>query len=1073
MNFEQLLVRASTMDELLSEDFETLPGQKGDTELAAKRLAAWCRASASGDWALFAKRLERDELSFEQVLGRLATVRRREHAPRPLWLSDAQWIEAAFRSSPTQGLSLANTSGGSDPYAFEHLFLPVIDAAEKRLWPDLDGQVAANLSSEARTCLRRMLLAQLSELCAPALYDRFVASMKASAEQAVPDGQNKVPGTTRYARFIADMREAGLQRLFEEKPVLLRLIATVTRQWITTTREIVLRLDADLPAIRRDILRGEDHGRIAKIEGELSDPHNGGRSVLMIAFEDGTRVVYKPKDVRLDASWHALVERLNHANPPIDLKAVRTLSRDGYGWTEFIQHGECTGQEDFGRFFRRAGAWLALFHAFAGTDMHEENMIADGDQPVPIDLEMILQASVPEPETQAPEARALQLAEKRVGESVMMIGLLPAYARSPDNQVYGVGGLNNQQRGGMRLQWENVNSDEMRGSRMQTTEDPLPNMPRFRGEHAKLGDHVGDLLAGFETYAAFLSRSRGAKGEDSLFHGFAGLPVRKVIKPTRFYYLLMQRLKDHRAMDDGATWSAQADFVSRLADWSRDEDPIWPLQRAERAALLELNVPHFVSPSDAEEVQCADGTLVRARAIPGIDRARARFERLDDKEIAWQAEVIRQSTSTVSGSAGRPVAAGKALSHLEAPVAPDPGAFLAEAEKIVATLSDLAIRSGPGAAWVGLDWLGDSEVCQLVALGPDLYNGTSGIAVFLAAHARLTGSEASADLARAGISGFCQSLRSANAARMARSLGIGGASGLGSIVYALSVLAEFLDQEALLDDAHVAARLFSNDLIAADRQLDVIGGSAGAILGLLRLHRASGARDVLDRATRCGEHLLGQPRVGAAGHRSWCSQGAGPRPLNGMSHGAAGFAHALGMLAAATGREDFAEAARECIAFENASFDPSRSNWPDLRGEGAEMHWTCQWCHGATGIGLARAASLNRKCLDPATLKADVERALAGNDQGWPNIVDTLCCGALGNVEFLNEAGNVLQMKELSDLASRRLFAVVESATSSGDYRWSAGGRQFNLGFFRGLAGVGYTLLRRVDARLPNVLVWE
>jgi lantibiotic modifying enzyme len=35
------------------------------------------------------------------------------------------------------------------------------------------------------------------------------------------------------------------------------------------------------------------------------------------------------------------------------------------------------------------------------------------------------------------------------------------------------------------------------------------------------------------------------------------------------------------------------------------------------------------------------------------------------------------------------------------------------------------------------------------------------------------------------------------------------------------------------------------------------------------------------------------------------------------------------------------------------------------------------------------------------------------------------------------------------------------------------GGRRFNLGLFRGIAGVGYTLLRRVDGSLPNLLLWE
>ena len=235
--------------------------------------------------------------------------------------------------------------------------------------------------------------------------------------------------------------------------------------------------------------------------------------------------------VRLDASWHALIGRLNRAGPPVQLKAVLTLSRDGYGWTEYIDHTGCADREAFGRFFQRAGAWLALFHAFAGSDMHEENMIAAGDQPVPIDLEMILQASAPEYQSDTPETRAVELAAAKVAESVIMTGLLPAYARSPENKVYEVGGLNNQQRASMVLRWENVNSDAMRPSRTRTADDKLPNMPRIGAEYAKLGDHVGDLLAGFETYATFLLRLKGTVGESGLFDGFAGVPVRKVVKP--------------------------------------------------------------------------------------------------------------------------------------------------------------------------------------------------------------------------------------------------------------------------------------------------------------------------------------------------------------------------------------------------------------------------------------------------------------------------------------------------------------------------------------------------------------
>ena len=95
---ERLTVRAATIDELLSDDFEPLPGQKGDAELAARRLAAWCQSCASGDWSLFGRRLERDGLTIGQVLSRFATIRRKASAPPPAWIEDAIWIEAALQS---------------------------------------------------------------------------------------------------------------------------------------------------------------------------------------------------------------------------------------------------------------------------------------------------------------------------------------------------------------------------------------------------------------------------------------------------------------------------------------------------------------------------------------------------------------------------------------------------------------------------------------------------------------------------------------------------------------------------------------------------------------------------------------------------------------------------------------------------------------------------------------------------------------------------------------------------------------------------------------------------------------
>jgi lantibiotic modifying enzyme len=181
----------------------------------------------------------------------------------------------------------------------------------------------------------------------------------------------------------------------------------------------------------------------------------------------------------------------------------------------------------------------------------------------------------------------------------------------------------------------------------------------------------------------------------------------------------------------------------------------------------------------------------------------------------------------------------------------------------------------------------------------------------------------------------------------------------------------------------------------------------------------------------------------------------------------------MACLATATGRDEFRAAAAECIAYENASFDAAHSNWPHFRSDG-ELTLPCQWCHGAPGIGLARIAMRRQRGLDVNGLTADIRNAVLGVRRvESPRPIDTLCCGTLGNIEFLCEAGSALGREDIKVRGVRRLLAVMETAAAAGDYRWHAGDARFNLGLFRGLAGLGYTLLRRVDGSLPNVLIWE
>ncbi|MGZ9126088.1 MAG: type 2 lanthipeptide synthetase LanM family protein, partial [Candidatus Binatia bacterium] len=169
--YERLIARAATIDELLSDGLE--PGPTGDPDLAAARIAAWCRSSANGEPKQFRRRLERDGLSYDDVMTRFASVRRGDPATRPAWIDDAVWIESALRDG---GFGQTSAARPTEPHAFEHLLLPVAERAETLLWSAVGAPIRIHFTERARADLSRMLLDQLTDLCAPPLYEGFAAT---------------------------------------------------------------------------------------------------------------------------------------------------------------------------------------------------------------------------------------------------------------------------------------------------------------------------------------------------------------------------------------------------------------------------------------------------------------------------------------------------------------------------------------------------------------------------------------------------------------------------------------------------------------------------------------------------------------------------------------------------------------------------------------------------------------------------------------------------------------------------------------------------------------------------------
>jgi type 2 lantibiotic biosynthesis protein LanM len=462
---------------------------------------------------------------------------------------------------------------------------------------------------------------------------------------------------------------------------------------------------------------------------------------------------------------------------------------------------------------------------------------------------------------------------------------------------------------------------------------------------------------------------------------------------------------------------------------------------------------------------------------------RASLGRLDETDLARQVGLIR--ASFYARIAGQERGTGRAVSGSAPPAAPDAealppldGAELTRhALAIAGELRRRAIVAPDGSvAWIGMEHVVGIDRFQLQPLGFDLYNGTGGVALFLAALEHVTGGAGYRDLALGALHTPRRRLRDdPAAARLADQIGIGGGVGLGSIVYVLTRAGQLLADPLLLKDAGRAAALITPERISADTTLDLMGGAAGAIPALLALHAATGDRDPLERAARCGRHLLERRAASASGLRSWRTSGG--KLLAGLSHGSAGIAYALLRLHQATADERLREAAREAIAFEATLFVPEAGNWPMLYeapGQDGVLGFRTTWCHGAAGIGLARLGGLG--ALDTPEVRADIDVALAATRRAPLEDVDHLCCGNFGRIDVLISAALRLGRPELLELAGASAAWIVARASRGGVFQLfhDLPREVYNPSFFRGAAGIGYELLRLAEPRrLPSALLWE
>lgn len=381
------------------------------------------------------------------------------------------------------------------------------------------------------------------------------------------------------------------------------------------------------------------------------------------------------------------------------------------------------------------------------------------------------------------------------------------------------------------------------------------------------------------------------------------------------------------------------------------------------------------------------------------------------------------------------------------------------------------------------NWMSASPVpgdSSLSPLGFDLYDGLAGVALFLAAARLAFGSEKYGETCVAALRSAHLQAQSLSPSSFDLSI----FEGRFGLHFTTGLISRMLNVPASAGALAEVARLLA-DVTGKPHSLDVMGGSAGAICGLLSFEPHHFQSHLSAFASQLGDDILMRASL-VNGQFVWLPTDAngavnGSIPLCGLSHGASGIAATLLRLFQRSGRSEFLSGARAAFAYEDRTFDPQLGSWPDYRaqdpyGGASPFRSFDAWCHGAGGIALARMQAVRSDIQlqdhHRAVAKTAVHRthfALCSALDSFERD-DSLCHGVLGLAEICRIGGAFLALPEASSRAGHAALAVAQRVNALEDIAEWPADLLMKPGLMLGASGIGYSLLGFAGVQLPSVL---
>ncbi len=1060
---QQLAFNAYSLAEKLSLPYILVKDLNYDT--ARQRLQKWQKIAAKDDSTKFSNRLLWEGLNQDKVLEVLADGDHKYKETISDWLICLQSVlNIANNYTPKSAKETLQhwCFNPASPIPFESVYLPFLVVAENNL-PFLN-----RFAPEAANQLLRSLLENLAQIGTPTLMGEFeiFRSKNYSLRDFFLTHSDKIPTSQRsqqkFQNFLEFLFEDGLWGLFQKYPVLAKLLSLAVVFWCESISEFQSRLDQDWQNIEEYFSPNQSLTQVVECQCNLSDLHHRGRSVVIVTFDTGLKLVYKPRDLSMDCAFSQMLDWCNQQSNILSLRTTAILNRDTHGWMEFIPNLPCEDDSSVERFYERCGMLLAVLYLLEGTDCHHENIIANGEYPVFIDGETLFHHQIET--TSKTDYTAFENAAKILQRSVLRTCFLPQWGILPnDTLAIDVSGLGGETQTYETPVWKYINTDSMCLRAGQTTVGQ-GNVPILLGQTVDMSSYQVKVIKGFEKmYFALLSQREFLLDKDSPLQAFSQKKARLVFRNTNTYHTILQNSYDPEYMKNGIDRSIAFESLSRAFLTSDQCPAYWAILDAEIQSLEQMDIPFFTTLTNEVHIYSEDKGKVDTETFGQSSLEQSSFNVVQNNLRSLSEEGLQTQLTMIKGTLKARFLQEPSLPNLSIPINTQNSDYVeGEADQALletaimlgeAVISKGITGSDSGLAWIGLTYKPKISRFRWNILGGGLWDDNIGIAIFFAALAKVTGKSQwyeYAEQALIPLQATFTNLSPSQQHRVGTDIGV---AGLGAMIYGFEAIARLLDNPNLTLTSKKLLECITPELIESDEYFTVLNGSAGGILGLLAI--AESCPIALDLAKKCGDHLVSQKG----------NDEKTPKPI-GFSSGMAGIAYSLLRLYQATSDEIYLETAKEAITYEHLSFDPQSKLWNDIRTNPPRI--TLNWETGAAGIGLARLGGLS--ALDTLDIREEIDHALQAIKRYSLLGEDNLMWGNCGQIETLVVAAKAFNDPALFALAKSWGHTIQESHGLLVENE-----TQFiNPSFLHGVSGIGYTLLRLIyPDLLPCILLWQ